>query len=112
MPRSENVTINGKNFEIKEKRIHELEELFNNLPLNKVIAANNVDDIKTTVTQLVYGQIGRILGIDISEDNIKNAYPSELEAAVEAFINVNFFGLRRVAKPLIEFAIAGFQRKV
>ena len=39
----------------------------------------------------------------------KNAYMSEIEALVEAFIDVNFTGIKRLVKPLMNLIQAGIQ---
>ncbi|MDA8212159.1 MAG: hypothetical protein M0021_09820 [Clostridia bacterium] len=105
--RTKAITINGKSFEITEKRISELEELFKNVKVEKFLSLNNFNELITTI----YTDVKQILGISITDEDLRNAYPSEIEEAVEAFIDVNFFGLKRVAGPLINLALAGLARK-
>jgi len=111
MPRKQTVKVSDKTFEITEKRICELEKIFDTIPFDAVIKADSISDIKGTVISMVYESLGKTIGIDLTEEDVRNAYPSELEALVEAFIDVNFFGLKRVAKPIMGLALAGFQKK-
>ena len=48
---------------------------------------------------------------DITEDDVKNAYMSELEALVEAFVDVNFFGLKKLIQPMLKMVQAGLPQK-
>jgi hypothetical protein len=48
---------------------------------------------------------------DISKDDIKNAYMSELEQLIEVFVEVNFTGLKRLIKPLMNLIQAGLPQR-
>jgi hypothetical protein len=43
---------------------------------------------------------------------VDNAYLSELEAGIEAFIDVHFLGLKSLIRPLMNLAQAGAQAEV
>jgi len=42
-----------------------------------------------------------ILFPELTADDVKNAYPSELETLLEAFVEVNFTGIKRLIGPLM-----------
>ena len=48
---------------------------------------------------------------DITKDDIKNAYMSELEELIEVFVEVNFQGLKRLVGPLMNLIQAGLQQR-
>ena len=48
---------------------------------------------------------------DITEDDVKNAYMSDLEKLIGAFIDVNFFALKQMIPKLMLLVQAGSQRK-
>jgi len=48
---------------------------------------------------------------ELTKDDVKNAYMSELEALVEAFVNVNFFGIKKLIQPMLKMAQAGLPQK-
>jgi hypothetical protein len=48
---------------------------------------------------------------DITKEDVKNAYMSELEALIEVFVEVNFQGLKRVIKPLMGLIQAGLPQR-
>jgi hypothetical protein len=69
-----------------------------------------VDKLKSSVFTSFSGAL-ELIAPGLAEGDIKNAYPSELEALVEAFINVNFTGLKRVSGPLLKLVQAGLVQK-
>ena len=48
---------------------------------------------------------------DITKEDVKNAYMSELEQLIEVFVEVNFTGLKRLIKPMMGLIQAGLQQK-
>jgi hypothetical protein len=48
---------------------------------------------------------------DITEDDVKNAYMSDLEKLIGAFVDVNFFALKQMIPKLMLLAQTGSQRK-
>ena len=113
MPRSKIVTVNEKSITVQEKRIGELEGLVKELfPESKGKIAN-IDLGKVLEGAdfgLLYDKLPKVFP-DLGKDDIKNAYMSELEALLEAFVDVNFQGLKRLLKPLLGFAQTSLTRK-
>lgn len=108
MPRSKVVTVNGKTVAIQEKRIGELEALADKLGISADALATA--DMKTLIPSLLYDKLPALFP-ELTADDVKNAYPSEVEALVEAFLDCHFFGLKRLAGPLMSLATAGLGRK-
>ena len=111
--RNKTVEFAGKKIRVEEKRIGELEEIIKNLfpesggniqkiDLSKLLEQAGFD--------LLYEKLPVIFP-EITQDDIKNAYMSELEKLIEVFIEVNFQGLRRLIKPLMNLVQAGLQQK-
>ncbi len=113
MPRSKVVTVNGKTVTIQEKRIGELEALAEKLgtSVDVLLAANSAGDLKGAVKALLTEKIPEVFP-DLTPEDILNAYPSEIEGAVEAFVDVNFFGLKRLAGPILGVIQAGLSRRL
>lgn len=109
--RDKTVEFAGKKIRVEEKRIGELEKIVADLfpeskgniqkvDLNKILEQVGFD--------LLYEKLPIIIP-DIAKDDVKNAYMSELEALVEAFIDVNFTGIKRLVGPLMNMVQAGMQ---
>lgn len=101
--RSKVVQFAGKEIRVLEQRIGELEsklaELFpeSEGDLRKIELDNLLEDLGF---DLLYKKLPILMPF-ISEEDVKNAYMSELEELVEVFIDVNFRGLKRLVKPLL-----------
>ncbi len=111
--RNKTVDFAGKKIRIMEKRIGELEnivaELFpeskgnlSKIDLSKLLEQAGFD--------LLYKKLPVIIP-DITKDDVKDAYMSEIEALVEAFIDVNFTGIKRLINPLMNLIQAGLPQK-
>lgn len=98
MPRSRKVTINEKEYEVKELRVKEMKDriypivsgLFDKeqlSELDKLDVGAVAVKLQTKLTEIFPG---------ITEEDIDNAYPSELEELIQAFLDVNFQGLKKV----------------
>lgn len=111
--RSKVVTVNGKEINVQERRIGELEQLVAELfpgsggSLAKLNLAKLADKLDWS---LFYEKIP-LLCPQLTEEDVKQAYPSELEALIEAWVDVHFFGLRRLIGPLMGLAQTGSTRK-
>jgi Ca2+-binding EF-hand superfamily protein len=98
---------------VEEKRIGELEKIVADLfPESK----GNIQkvDLGKLLEQAGFDLLYKKLPVifpDITRDDIKNAYMSELEQLIEVFVEVNFQGLKRVIKPLMGLIQAGLQQK-
>ncbi|MCL5045567.1 MAG: hypothetical protein M1598_01970 [Actinobacteria bacterium] len=112
MPRSKVVTVAGKTITLHEKRIGELEALAERVgaSFDEVLGANGAKDLKSALTAVLYGKLPELFP-ELSAEDVRNAYPSELEGLLEAFVEVNFQGVRRVAGPLIGLVQAGLTRR-
>ena len=111
--RNKTVNFAGKKIRVEEKRIGELEKIIADLfPESK----GNIQkvDLSKLLEQADFDLLYKKLPIifpDITEDDVKNAYMSELEALVGAFIDVNFFGLKKLIQPILKMAQAGLPQK-
>ncbi|KRQ86056.1 hypothetical protein ABG79_02188 [Caloramator mitchellensis] len=98
------ITVAGKNISVTEKKIGELEKLIAELfPGSKgkisKITLENVD----VDFDLIYDKLP-IIFPELNKDDIKNAYMSELEALIQAFIDVNFFGIKKLMGTMMRLA--------
>ena len=111
--RNKTVDFAGKKIRVEEKRIGELEKIVVDLfPESK----GNIQkvDLGKLLNQADFDLLYKKLPIifpDITKDDVKNAYMSELEALVEAFVNVNFFGLKKLIQPMLKMVQAGLPQK-
>ena len=114
--RNKLVTIAEKTIDVKEMRIGELEKL-----VTELFPESNGDFRKIDITRLMEGEdetgfdmiYNKLPAIfpELTKDDVKNAYMSEIEALVEAFVNVNFFGLKKLIQPMLKMVQAGLPLK-
>jgi len=113
MPRNKIVEFAGKSINVQEKRIGELEILVRELfPATKG-KLKNLDKALNDLEidwDLLYKKIPVVFP-DITEDDVKNAYMSDLEKLLGAFVDVNFFALKQMIPKLMLLAQTGSQRK-
>lgn len=111
--RNKVVSFAGKEIRVEEKKIGDLEKLIAELfPTSKGKIAN-IDltkELGDLDFDILYNKLPVIFP-DITKDDIRNAYMSEIEALLQAFFDVNFFGLKQLMKPMIALAQSGFQPK-
>jgi len=111
--RNKVVSFAGKEIRIEEKKIGELEKLVVELfPTSKGKIANI--DLSKEFGSLDFDILYKKLPVicpDITENDIKNAYMSEIEALLEAFIDVNFFGLKKLMGGLMRLTPITSQQK-
>jgi len=111
--RNKIVKFAGKDIDVKEKKIGELEILVRELfPATKG-KLKNLDKALNDLEidwDLLYKKLPVIFP-DISEEDVKNAYMSELEKLIGAFVDVNFFALKQMLPRLMLLAQTGSQRK-
>ena len=111
--RNKTVEFAGKKIRVEEKRIGELEKIVADLfPESK----GNIQkvDLGKLLEQAGFDLLYKKLPVifpDISKDDIKNAYMSELEELIEVFVEVNFHGIKRLIKPLMNLVQAGLQQR-
>ncbi len=101
--REETVSFGGKDIRLKEKRIGELEELVLELfpdsggNLSNIEAGELLEHIGF---DMLYEKIP-ILIPEVSADDVRNAYLSELESLLGAFIDINFYGVKQLMGSLM-----------
>lgn len=97
--RSKSVNIAGKNILIEEKKIKELKELLKKFgPEIEEIWKENIDFTKEesidNIFSLIEGKI-TLLFDGVTEDDLENAYMSEIEELIKTFFDVNFTGAKK-----------------
>ena len=113
MPRNKIVKFAGKDIDVQERRIGELEILVRELfPATKG-KLKNLDKALNDLEidwDLLYKKLP-IIFPDITEDDVKNAYMSELEKLIGAFVDVNFFALKQMLPKLMLLVQTGSQQR-
>ena len=97
--RSKNVSIAGKNILIQEKRIKEIKELVKQFgPEIQEIWNRDIDFTKgesiDEIFSLIEDKIVKLFD-GLTEDDLENAYMSEIEELIKTFIDVNFTGAKK-----------------
>ena len=113
MPRNKIVKFAGKDIDVQERRIGELEILVRELFPSTKGKLKNLDKALNDLEidwDLLYKKLPVVFP-GITEDDVKNAYMSDLEKLIGAFIDVNFFALKQMIPKLILLAQTGSQRK-
>ena len=111
--RNKIVKFAGKDINVQERRIGELEILVRELFPSTKGKLKNLDKALNDMEldwDLLYKKIP-IVFPEITEDDVKNAYMSDLEKLLGAFIDVNFFALKQMIPKLMLLAQTGSQRK-
>jgi hypothetical protein len=113
MPRNKIVKFAGKDIDVQERRIGELEILVRELfPATKG-KLKNLDKALNDLEldwDLLYKKLPVVFP-DITEDDVKNAYMSDLEKLIGAFVDVNFFAIKQMIPKLMALVQTGSQRK-
>jgi len=113
MPRNKIVKFAGKDINVQEKRIGELEILTGELFPSTKGKLKNLDKALNDLEidwDLLYKKLP-IIFPDITEDDVKNAYMSELEKLIGAFVDVNFFALKQMLPKLMLLVQTGSQQR-
>lgn len=97
--RSKNVSIAGKNILIQERRIKEIKELVKQFgPEIQEIWNRNIDFTKgesiDEIFSLIEDKIVKLFD-GLTENDLENAYMSEIEELIKTFIDVNFTGAKK-----------------
>ena len=111
--RNKTVDFAGKKIRVEEKRIGELEKIIADLFPESKGNIQKVDFgklLEQADFDLLYKKLP-VIFTEITEDDIKNAYMSELEQLIEVFIDVNFTGVKRLIGPLMTLVQAGLQQR-
>ena len=111
--RNKIVKFADKDINVKERKIGELEILVRELfPATKG-KLKNLDKALNDLEldwDLLYKKLPVVFP-DITEDDVKNAYMSDLEKLIGAFVDVNFFALKQMLPRLMLLVQTGSQRK-
>mgnify|MGYP000882387294 FL=1 len=113
MPRNKIVKFAGKDFNVQERRIGELEALTKKLFPSSKGKLKDLDKALNDLEldwDLLYKKLP-IIFPDITDEDVKNAYLSEFEELIGAFIDVHFFALKQMIPKLMALAQTGSQRK-
>ena len=99
--RTKIVKINNKDICISEKKIKELKELSKeiNLDFNELVGTETKDKKTDDVVGVVFDKIiGKLTIIfpTLTNEDIEEAYMSEIEELIGGFIEVNFTGMKKV----------------
>lgn len=111
--RNKTITFAGKDIRVEEKRIGELEKIVAELfPESKgnIQKVNLGKLLEQAGFDLLYKKLPKIFP-ELTKDDVRNAYMSELEQLIEVFIEVNFSGIKRLVKPLMSLIQVGLQPK-
>jgi len=111
--RNKTVEFAGKKIRVEEKRIGDLEKIvaevfpesegkIQKIDLSKLFEQAGFD--------LLYDKLPVMIP-EITQEDIKNAYMSELEVLIEVFIEVNFLGIKKMIGPLMNLIQIGLQQK-
>jgi len=111
--RNKIVKFAGKDINVQERRIGELEILVRELFPSTKGKLKNLDKALNDMEldwDLLYKKIP-IVFPEITEDDVKNAYMSDLEKLLGAFIDVNFFALKQMLPKLMLLAQTGSRQR-
>ncbi len=103
--RSKSVKFAGKEIIVRELRIRELKDLADKVgtDFDGIIKADGFSDVKSAITGILEEKLPVIFP-GIKKDDIDEAYVSEVEELITAFVDVNFFGIKKVVTPLLKLA--------
>ena len=108
--RTKVVKIADKEIIVAEKRIKDFKKLSSDLSvsfkeiINTDVEGKTTDDIIAGVLNILVDKL-TIIFPEITNDDIDNAYPSEIENLIGAFIEVNFTGVKKVIAPAMKSAL-------
>ena len=111
--RNKIVKFADKDINVQEKRIGELEILTRELFPSTKGKLKNLDKALNDLEldwDLLYKKLP-IIFPEITEDDVRNAYMSDLEKLLGAFVDVNFFAIKQMIPKLMALAQTGSQRK-
>jgi hypothetical protein len=111
--RNKIVKFADKDINVQERKIGELEILVRELFPSTKGKLKNLDKALNDLEldwDLLYKKLP-IVFPGLSEEDVKNAYMSDLEKLIGAFVDVNFFALKQMIPKLMLLVQAGSQRK-
>lgn len=105
--RNKVVKIGDKEIFIVEKRIKEFKELSSKISMSfkeifdMELDNKTTDEVLNVIVDTLEDKL-TILFPQLTKEVIDNAYPSEIEELISAFIEVNFTGAKKVLFPLMK----------
>jgi hypothetical protein len=111
--RNKIVKFADKDINVQEKKIGELEILTRELFPSTKGKLKNLDKALNDLEldwDLLYKKLPVVFP-DITEDDVKNAYMSDLEKLIGAFVDVNFFALKQIIPKLMLLAQTGSRQR-
>lgn len=106
--RTKTVTVAGVDITVKEYKIKKLKEEI----LPKLSPAwEALKGIDTSKLVDALGDQFKVIFPELKNVDLDECYPSEIEAFLEAWIEVNFTGLKRLVGPLLYFAKVGLPKQ-
>ena len=110
--RTKTIEFAGKSINVQEKRIGELETLTKQLFPSTKGKLKDLDKALNDIEidwDLLYKKIP-VLFPELTVDDVKNAYMSEIEELIKAFVDVNFFALKQLMPKMMALAAASQRR--
>lgn len=107
--RNKIVKVGEKEVLVTEKRIKELKQLSKDLSLsfNDFLKTNlnnqTTDDVFNIIFETIEEKI-TVVFPQLNQDDIENAYISEIEELIGAFLEVNFIGAKKVISQVMKLA--------
>lgn len=102
--RTKEVEVGGRRVTVREMTVLQLKEVLPGLVARaweRVVGANSARDLVDRLFTVLEEDLPELLGApELRGEAMRNAYPSELEAAVGAWLELNFFWLRKLLGPL------------
>lgn len=99
---SKDIVINGKTFKVNEKRNKEIKQLIDkySAELSKIQVGSNVGGIFSGINSFIEGKLIELIP-GVKAIDLEEAYPSEVDAAIDAIVTLNFPLARRFGGPLM-----------
>lgn len=105
--RTKIVKINDKEIFVQEKRIKELKELSQKLSLDfndflkTDLEDKNTNDVFEDIFEMLRDKL-IVIFPQLTEEDIENAYMSELEELLLSFLEINFMGAKKVISQVMK----------
>lgn len=103
--RIKEVEFAGKKVTVREMKIKELNALAEKIGVDfdRLLAANSIAEAKGAVIDLLKKKLP-VMFPGIEPQDVEEAYPSEIEALFQAFVDCNFFGARQAITYMLQLA--------
>lgn len=107
--RNKVVKVGDKEIIVVERRIKDLKVLFKSFSdsLKDFLNTDMKDKTTNEVVDIVINEMQNKITLifpQLNEEDIENAYPSEISALIEAFVDINFTGAKKVISQVMKLA--------